>query len=300
MSGLSHIPVSSRIHTASWPRPGVPQYVFTVRSYGGAGVGVDLREYDWTLQVDSRRALRSLEYFRSDADIPGTPIGVFRQRVEDGSLCEFDRILAAANLGGMHPVLKRHAGNTQRLYTLAREGHAPVHLTVNDQDFETNATLTPLHARINSWLSESLQHPEHAVKLGIAESRLSEVDVLEVSITNIGLERVCFTDPRWIASAGPLHRAAVMIAPLPELRPGESPLLDWREILLEPLNPQPKDEPLIWLESGGVWETIVSCKRADQLQVAYFTWANFAGAPTVSDVYRIRGRADSPRLVIEP
>ena len=163
------IPVSSKISTAAWPRPGVPDFIFAVRSAGCQSLGSELEEFDWTLEVDSHRGLASMEYFRSDADIPGTPIGLFRYAIDDNQLRDFESLASGSKLDELHPAMKGHPGYTERLYTYVHAGRT-IRVTINNSDEETNARIAPLRNRINALLSSSFKHPERAVKLGPAHS----------------------------------------------------------------------------------------------------------------------------------
>ena len=297
------IPVSPKIAGAGWPRPGVREYMFTVRSSGGQALGTDLREFDWTLQVDSRRSLVSVESFRSDADIPGQPLGVFRFVIDDQQLRDFYTLVTGARLGQLQPMMTTHPGYTSRLYTLVEPPDSLVEKRVNNSDEGTNSTIAPFRTKINSLLAASFAHPERAVQLGLKHSRQPRGDVFEVTVTNIGIEKVCFADPRWVLPGGPLQQAVVMVTEFPQTKPGDAPpLLAWQGIPLEPMDPRPDREPLVTLDSGGTWKATTApwTSAPGKRYLAYFTWANYVGAPMVDGVYRIRGRADSPRLVIEP
>jgi hypothetical protein len=290
------IPVSSKIPTTPWPRSGVQEYTFSVRSSGGQPLGTDLKEFDWSLQVDSRRALVSVESFRSDADIADQPIGVFRFPIDDQQLREFQNLVTSSKLGELRPAMQGHPGYTERLYTFERPGQS-IQQVINNSDEQTNVTIAPLRNKINSLLGTSFSHPERAVRLGIKQ----QPGGFEVTITNVGLEKVCFGDPRWLVAAGQLHRAVVMVTEFPNYNPGDLPALNWEPISLEAMRPYPQNEPLVELESQGVWRATVAWKHpAGKRYLAYFTWANYQGEPIVKQVYRIRGRADSPRLTIEP
>jgi hypothetical protein len=290
------IPVSSKISTAPWPRPGVPDYIFAVRSSGGQSLGIDLEEFDWRLEVDSHRGLVSVEYFRSDADIPGTPIGLFRYAIGDNQLSEFESLASGAKLGELHPAMKGHPGYTERLYTYVHAGRT-IRVTINNSDEETNAAIAPLRNRINAMLSTSFQHPERAVRLGLERRGAG----FEASIENIGIEKVCFSDPKWIAAAGVLHRSVIETAEF-DYKPGDPPpMLNWQSVALDHASEHSGHEPLVVLESHGVWKTGIPWKRPNgKRYLAFFTWANYQGQPAVDHVYRIRGRADSDRLVVEP
>jgi hypothetical protein len=300
--GMIKIPVSSKISVASWPRADVPDYMFTVHSFGGQKLGINLNEFDWTLQVESRRALLSVESFRSDGDVPGQPLGLFRLLVDDQQLRDFYLLVIGAKLGELRPAMKTHPGYTERVYTLIRSHQDPIQQRINNSDEETNSSIAALRYKINSMLAGSFEHPERAVQLGLKQLRSPSGDLFEVTVTNIGSERVCFTDPRWVLPAGPVQRAVVMVTPFPETKPGDAPpSLAWREIPLEPLNPRPEREPLVVLDSGAVWKTTTPAwKRVSGARyLAYFSLADYVGEPMVDGVYRIRGRVDSPRLVIE-
>ena len=107
------VPVSEKTETARWPRAGVPDYVFTVRSAGGQSLGNGVREYDWRMEVDSRKGLLSVESFRADGNQPGQPIGVFRQLLSDDELREIHRLAEGARLGVGRPPMTTHPGYTE-------------------------------------------------------------------------------------------------------------------------------------------------------------------------------------------
>jgi hypothetical protein len=290
-------PVSPKTRSAAWPRAGVPEYMFDVRSHGGQPLGYDLDEFDWTLQVDSRRGLISVELFRSDADIPGQPIGIFRQPVDDGQLRDFEHLVLGSNLHQLSPAMQGHPGYTERLYRFESPAQS-FEKVINNSDEQLNNAIAPLRNKINSLLGASFRAPERAVQLGISKQDSG----FEVSITNVGVEKVCFSDPRSIVASGPLHRAAVMVAELPNYRPGESPVLTWQPVPLPGLaSSRDRDESLIVLDSHETWKINVPWKKSRPTRyVAYFTWADYSGGGSANSVYRIRGRADSPRVTIEP
>jgi hypothetical protein len=281
----------------------VPEYVFTVRSFGGPELGTDLKEFDWTLQVDSKRSMVAVETYRSDADVPGTPVGVFRYVADDVLLRDFHGLITQANLGQLKPAMQGHPGYTERIYTVVQPQQRDVQQRINNSDEATNGAIAPLRLKINSMLGQSFNHPERAVKTEVRLAAGPQGDRFEVSVFNIGVERVVFADPRGVVSTGPLQRAAVMLAEYPESRPGDPPpFFDWKEIPLESLSPRPGLEPLVMLDAGGTWKAAsAGFKRAPRMRyLAYFTWANYVGSPMADTTYRIRGRVDSPRIVINP
>jgi hypothetical protein len=296
------IPASPKVSTAAWPRPGVPDYAFAVHSYGGRPLGVGVSEYDWTLQVEARSALVSLEYFRSDADIPGTPIGLFRGRIDDQVLRDFHTVVTTSKLFGPLASMARHTGYTQSTYTLLEPAQEPRQQTINNSDEVNQAVIAPVLAKTRAMLSESFSHPERAVLLGLERTRVAEGEAFVVSIRNIGVEPICITDPRWIVAAGPFERSVVMVTEFAGQKPGEPVRLEWKDHPLKSLTPRPAQEVLITLEPGATWQAhSVVWKRAPGKQyLAQFTWARYAGEPLVNGVYRIRGRAESPRILIEP
>jgi hypothetical protein len=296
------IPVSSKVSTAAWPRPGVPDYAFVVHSYGGRPLGVEVSEFDWTLQVESRSSLISLEYFRSDADLPGTPIGLFRGRIDDQALRDFHAVVTTSKLFGQLTSMAGHPGYTQSTYTLIEPSKDPRQQTINNSDELNQAVIGPVLAKTRAMLSGSFSHPERAVRLGLERTRLPEGEAFLVSIQNIGVDTISFTDPRWIMATGPLDRSVVMITEFAGQKPGEPARLDWKDHPLAPLASRPAQEVLVTLEPGATWQAPSAIwKRAPGKQyLAQFTWARYAGEPLVNGVYRIRGRADSPRLLIEP
>jgi hypothetical protein len=294
------IPVSPRVSTSAWPRPGVPDYAFVVHSHGpeiGVGVGYD----DSTLQVESRNALVSLEYFGSDFDVPGTPIGIFRTRIDDQALRDFYAVVTTSKLFGTLASMARHPGFTQSEYTLiepAKESRQ----TINDSDEMNHVVIAPVLRKTRAMLSESFAHPERAVLLGLERASRPEGDVFVVSMKNTGADTICFTDPRWILANGTHARSVVMITEYAGEKPGEPPRLDWKDHPLAPLVSRPAQEVLVTLAPGATWQakSAVWKRTPGKQYLAQFTWASYVGDPLVNGVYRIRGRADSPRLVIEP
>jgi hypothetical protein len=292
------IPASPKQPAASWPRQNVADYMFTVRSHGGPQLGVDLSAFDWSLQVDARRALVSVELFRSEADTPAQPIGLFRRSIDDQQLAELRQLLQTSQLFEPHPSMKRHPGYTQRQYALLEPPNQPRTQIINNSDEENNLALAPLPRTIDRMLFECQQHPERAVSVAIKRSTRPPGDVFEVTVTNLGIEKVGFTNPRSIFASDVLHRAVLMLAEFPEQIPGESEPLDWKSVPLEALAERPTKEPWVTLEPGAVWNasTVPWNGAAGKRYLAYFSWANYVGEPIVDGVYRIRGRTDSARI----
>ena len=292
------IPASPKHAAAPWPRANVPDYLFTVRSRGGPRLGVDISAFDWTLQVDARRALVSLELFRSEGDTPNQPIGLFRRSINDQQLSELRQLFQTSQLFEPHPPLKRHPGYTQREYTLREPPNQPRTQIINNSDEENNASLAPLPQSLDRMVFECLQHPERAVRVALKRSTRPAGEVFEVTVTNLGIEKVGFGDPRSIIASDTLHRAVLMIAEFPEQVPGESEPLHWNSVALEALAAPANQEAWVTLEPGAAWtgSTLAWKGTAGKRYLAYFTWANYGGEPLVDGVYRIRGRTDSPRL----
>jgi hypothetical protein len=296
------IPASPKVSAATWPRQDVPDYAFVVRSYGGPELGTGLHENDWTLQVEARSALVSLEYSRSDADIPGETIGLFRYRIDDHALRDFYSVVTTSKLFASLPATAEHRVYSQSRYTLIEATKDPRQETINNGDEESHVLIAPVLAKTRAMFSNSFDHPERAVILGLERTRVQGGEAFLVSIKNVGVDRVCLTDPRWIVANGPLDRSVVMITEYPGERPGQSPRLDWKELPLEPLPHRPSQEALISLEPGETWRarSAVWKRVPGKEYLAQFTWARYPGEPLVNGVYRIRGRVDSERLSIEP
>ena len=295
-----NIPVSPKgAPVAPWPRPSVQEYIFRVRSSGGPVLGDGVKEFDWTMEIDSKRGLVTVESFRSDADVPGLPMGLFRFSADDGLLAELLKLIDDARLGAIKPAMAGHPGSTERLYEIVQPKSPKVEVRINNSDEATNSTIQPLRNRLNSLLARSFTHPERAVKTEL----MHDGERFSVTVTNIGVEPVRFVDPRAVVSTGPTHRAVVLVTDFPETKPGDAPpLLDWKEVALEPIQPKPAREPQITLEPGKTWKAqSAAFKRAKGTRyLAFFTWANYGGDQMPDGIYRIRGRVDSPRLVVNP
>jgi hypothetical protein len=298
---MINVPVSTKIPAPPWPRANVPDFTLVARSGGGKALGTELRELDHVIQVDARRALASIEWFRSPTDVAGQAIGLFRMSIDDDQVRELRKVVADTKLFELRPSMKGHPGYTETRYTLI-EPKARFEQLVNDSDHETNKLLGPLPKLLNVMLSKSFAHPERAALMGIKRVSGPAGEAFEVTITNVGVEKICFTDPRWITPTGPLQQATVLISEYVPVAPGEPTSLSWSSVALPALTPRPPSEPVVTLDPKGVWKATTAPwkKAAGKRYLAYFTFAHFPGEPTVGGVYRIRGRADSARLVIDP
>jgi hypothetical protein len=291
-------PVSMQVRRAEWPRDGVPEYLFSVRSAGGQTLGNGIYEYDWTLEVDSRLGLVSVETFRSDGDVAGVPVGVFRREMRDDELKEFWEDVQAVGLDRLRPAMRAHPGYTGSEYVVRQPGAGGMRVVVNDGDREVNAMISRLRHRVVELLAELYAFPERSVRLEFA----LENEGFVVTITNHGMEKVCFTDPRWIVANGRMGRAVVRMTELPLERPGgPAPSLRWEEWGLEPMGRRPAEEPLVTMAPGATLRLRAPVVGRDRRKryVAYFSWANYGGEAMVNGTYRIRGRAESNRVILE-
>jgi hypothetical protein len=301
-SPMPSLPPSPKLPRASWPRA-VPEYVFSVRSHGGRPIGTDLDEFDWTLEVNSRLALLTLEYHRSDADIAGTPVGLFRKILPDDELKEFRKAVLAARLDRIDPSMTTHPGYTASLYRYTEADRAPIQVLLNNSNARVNAEIAPLATLLNGMLAGALQSPERAVRAFIEHKRDAGGEHLVVSVRNIGTEKVCLQDPLGVTARDPLHQAVIhrtVFVPPPPGDPGSD--LDWHDVPLETPARAPQVPPaVVTLEPGEAWSHAVPLAReASRQYLAYFTLANGEGPATVRDAYCIRGRVDSNRVLIPP
>ena len=295
---MIEVAVSERTALPPWPRAGVPEYLFSVRSWGGPSPGNGVHEFDWTLEVDSRRGLVSVESFRSDDDESGQPLGVFRRLMSDEELRGFRDTLTRARLGDARRPWKVHPAYTQRIYRLQQPGTPEISLLINNAEHASNEEIVELRHAIMHLLSDCLEHPERSVRLDFALADEGFV----VTITNHGIEKVCFTDPRWIVPEGRMRQAVVRMTELPVEKPGSPPpSLAWMDSALAPLERRPIEEPLVTMAPGATLRLRAPLVGRDRRKryVAYFSWASSGGEAMVNGAYRIRGKADSNRLVME-
>ena len=290
--------ISERMALPAWPREGVAEYLFSVRSWGGLSLGNGVHEFDWTLEVDARRGLVSVESFRSDDDEGGQPLGVFRRLMSDEELRVFGGVLERARLGYARPPLTVHPAYTQRNYRLQQPGRPTIALVINNAERAANEEILELRHAIMYLLSDCLEHPERSVRVDFALG----TEGFLITITNHGMEKVCFTDPRWIEGEGRMRRAVVRMTELAVQTPGSPPpSLAWEDSGLEPMLLRPLDEPLVTMTPGATLRLRAPVVGRDRRKryVAYFSWANYGGEAMVKGAYRIRGRADSNRLILE-
>lgn len=296
------IPISDSTVVARWPRSGVPEYLFTVRSAGGQSLGNGIREYDWRLQVDSRNGLISVESFRPDGNQPGQPIGVFRQLLTDDVVREIHKLAVGAKLWERRAPMQEHPGYTETEYVLTQPGAGGGRLVVNNDNGPANAGISALRYRINDLLGGSFTHPERAARVALTHARTGSGELFTVTVTNVGKEKICFTDPRWVMPEGLLRKAVMKMTEFPVEVPGAAPWpMEWREWPLAPMQPRPAAEPLVTMAPGSIWKAMapVAGREPGKRYLAYFSWANYAGAAMMDGGYRIRGRMDTPRLILE-
>lgn len=296
------VPASSKIPRATWPRA-VPDFTFSVRSHGGRPIGTGVDEFDWTLEVQSRPALLSLEYHRSDADIPGTPIGVFRRAMTDDELKEFRKVVLASKLDTLDASMTTHPGYTESVFRYTEADRPAVQVAVNESNSRANGEIAALHTAVTTLLAVALRnHPERAVRASLEHSTKAGSDELVISIRNIGIEKVCLQDPLSVVADGPLHQAGVQITEFVAPPRGEPASdLDWHEVPLTATTQHANPPPVVVLEPGEAWTHTLPMHRDPKRQyLAYFTLANASGPAVQKDAYCIRGRVDSNRVVIAP
>lgn len=299
---LIQVKPSASFPKATWPREGVPDFVFVAHSHGGARAGVGVEEFDWKLEVDARAAAVVVESFRSDGDMPGHPLGLFRFSADDSLLRTVHQLAKQANLRQIAPAMKTHPAYTETRYYLQTADAATEDITINNGDHESMAGLATLNAQVTRLLAKAFEHPERAIRLSLEHRANPGRTAWEVKITNIGVEPVVIGDPRAIKSAGPLHQAVVMMTEFPATRPSDPPpLLNWREVPLEPLPSRPASEPLVTLKPGEVFQVGAPWDRPAKVRyLAYALLSNYQGDSSVGGVYRIRGRTQSNRVTLEP
>jgi hypothetical protein len=242
--------------------------------------------------------LVSVETFRSDDDECGQPLGVFRRLMRDEELRGFWEVVMRARLGDARRPLREHPAYTQRIYRLQQPGKPAVELVINNAERESNEEILELRHAVMYLLSDCLEHPERSVKVDFAAAG----DGFLITITNHGLEKVCFTDPRWIVAEGRMRQAVVRMTELPVPKPGAPPAwLAWMDSGLEPMERRTVEEPLVTMAPGATLRLRAPLVGRDRRKryVAYFSWANYGGEAMVNGAYRIRGKADSNRLVME-
>ncbi len=289
------VPLPPRWELPPWPRAGGADFFFSVRSAGGATSGNGVHEFDWTMEVDGRRGMVTLESFRSDSDAPGEPIGVFRQALPDGELREFLELARGANLGGPAPAMTEHPGYTSSQYLLDDGGRKST-VVVNNSDRVRGETLSGLRRRMVALFVSVLRYPERSVRLDLALARAGGGEFFALTVANHGTEKVCFGDPRSLGDGGRMSRGVVRMAEYG----GSGPLvLNWRHLPLTP--PGPRDAPLVTLAPGAIWKAMAPLpgRTAGTGYLAEFSWANYGGPAFEGDSYRLRGRMASPRLMID-
>jgi hypothetical protein len=264
----------------------VPDYVFSVRSAGGDLLGNGVFAFDWTLEVDSRRGLLTLETFRDDGDTPGAAVGVFRKPMTDGELQEFYAVAGAARLGERRTAMEQHPARTESRYRFREAGRAEIGLVVNHADRGMNREIAPLRYRIYELYAAAKEHPERAVAMGLEW----EGGAFAVEVRNIGKEKVCFADPR--------RHAVIRMA---ELTDESSEMLRWEERGWAGRGIRAIEEELVTMAPGAVWKARVEggTRGAGKRYVAYCVWANYAGEAMAGGAYRIRGQVVSPRIVVD-
>lgn len=300
---MIQIPPSSKFPQAKWPRDGVTEYTFASRSHGGATLGVGVDEFDWTLQVDARTAALTIQLFRSDGNTPGHPIGLFRMPMSDPQLREFLKLVENSRIPQVKTEMAGHPGETETLFIFRKPPSTAFEKAVNNSDHAAMAALAPLMKTINTSLSQGLMRPERAVRLSISPAKDAAGFRFQVTVTNIGVEDVCFYDPRAIVPTGPNHQAVVRVTEFPETGPNDPPPpLVWQDLALAPLETRPANAPIVILKPSQTWSgpTVPFKFTAGKRYLAYAFIANYDGEPLMNGTYRIRGQTASERLVLKP
>jgi hypothetical protein len=295
------IPPSPSFPQAPWPRGGVTDYTFAARSHGGAALGVGVDEFDWTLQVDARTSALTIESFRSDANTPGHPIGLFRMPLTDQQLRDFLTLVENSRIPEVTAEMAAHPGETETLFIFRKAPSTTWQKIVNNSDHDAMAALAPLMKTINSSLARGLARPERAVRLSIAPVPDAAGSRFEVSVTNIGVDSVCFDDPRSIVPDGPNHQAVVRVTEFPETGRNDPPLpMMWRDVALAPADA--RAQSLVVLNAGQAWRahTVPWGYVPGTRYLAYAFISNYKGEPMVRGTYRIRGQTASERIVTTP
>lgn len=299
---MSTVPASSKLPRAAWPRA-IPEFTFSVRSHGGRPIGPGLEEFDWTLEVSSRSALASLEYHRSDADMPGTPIGIFRRALSDDELKSLRQKVLAARLDSIDATLQGHPGYTESAYRYAEANHPTLQVVINNSHHRALSEIADLAGAVNALMAALLaEGAERAVRAHLEHVATAPVEQLVISIQNVGIEPVCLQDPRSVVADGPLHQAQVQMTDFVMPPPGTpASNLQWRALAIVPAPQAASPPPLVVLAPGETWTHAMALERDPTHQyLAYFTLANGAAPRTRHDAYCIRGRVDSNRVLIAP
>lgn len=289
--------------STSSPAAGEP-FVLEYSVESGRPLGTGVRKISSRLIIQSERRMAFLEKHRSQSDRAGEPIGTFRDELPESLLARvLDRAIKTVV---PEPPSARGGGPGSTVITLRFEqGARKVERIFNTGDMAILAVMADLLTELDQIGDQLSSHPVCALKASV-EYKSGPTPGFVLTLTNIGKERICFADPRYLPSDDPDCWAGANVAQLPEEKPGvTSPPLKWTRVPLE----RPIER-----SAGAAADSIVVLKPGESFSAHTITWqdkrpgtrylaigvySDYTGPSEIDKIYRVRGATFSDGLEFE-
>jgi hypothetical protein len=267
-------------------------YKLEYSSYGGPEMSAGVHQREWSLKLDSADGSALLEKRRSDADMPGEPVGIFRAQLPPEKFWALFQLAQRVRLPELTPRGGGGLGSSVLTLTL-EQGSTRVEKAFSSGDIAALDQLDPLIEELNRILGAMNNSPVAAIRAMVAYAPRERR--FDFTVANIGTEAVCIGDPRFIAPGDPMQFAAVRVAEFPEERPGyTAPPLQWVQIpLAKPV--QASGVPIV-IRAGEKFTAPTAVWTAARPGVRYIAQAvlsDYSGPRETPGCYRIRGAAFS-------
>ncbi len=266
-------------------------------SSGQRLLGENLQKYSSVLRLNNEDSMAFLEKHRSQSDQPGEPIGTFQAKIADDFLATILEEIKTTDLDNLPPRTGEGPGST--IITLKfHQGAHKVEQVFSTGDMEILETVHDLLESLGTVSAQLSQYPLASLKATLKPEEQPPRHFV-MTLTNIGQEEICFSDPHAIQSDDADYRVGVQVAALPEEKPGvTSPPLEWTFVPLAA--PQGGASPaLVVLKPGSSFDARTETWpgwRSGIRFIALGVYSDYTGPPEVDGVYRIRGAAFSDAL----
>lgn len=286
--------------STSSPAAGAP-FVLEYSAEAQKALGTGLRKISSKLIVRSGRREALLEKHRSQSDQAGEPIGTFQAELSERVLAS---ILDKANrtiVPELPPAMGGGPGSTA-ITLKFEQGERKVTRIFNTGDIATLSAVKELLSELDQLGGQLNRHPKCALQASVAYNGGSTPHFV-LTLTNIGTERICFADPRFLPPGDPDCWAGAQVAEFPEEEPGvTAPPLKWTRLPLEVPAEAAPSEPVVLRPGKSFSANTVTWqhRKAGARFLALGVYSDYTGPAVIEGVYRIRGATFSEGLEFRP
>jgi len=294
------MPSTEKAASSSTSRAAVQQpFVLEYSAEGLRPLGAGLRKISSKLVVRSERREAILEKHRSPSDKAGEPIGTFRAELVEGLLAGL--LDSATKTIVPEWPRGRGGGPGSTVITLKFEqGDRKITRVFNTGDMEVLTAVGGLLAELDALSGQLNSLPLCAIKASVS-FKGGAAPHFVLTLTNIGKERICFADPRYLGGGDPDYWAGAQVAELPEEKPGvTSPPLKWKRLPLEtPAGSAPADPVVLKPGKSFLAKTVAWQNGNARVRfLALGVYSDYTGPAEIDGVYRVRGATFSEGLQV--